>query len=110
MTATPYSDIVPRQVAPGRTRYLTNTGSMMLVVWDFEGPFAEPDPPHAHVHEQVSYVAEGEVLFFLDGQPTRLGPGSVVNIPGSIPHTIQVLTQHARLIDVFTPIREDFLK
>jgi quercetin dioxygenase-like cupin family protein len=82
----------------------------MLVVVDFDdGPAAQPDPPHAHPHEQVSYVAEGEVLFFLDGSPTRLGPGGVVSIPSNVPHAIQTLTSHARLVDVFTPIREDFL-
>lgn len=110
MTATPYSEVQPKQVSPGRTRYLTYTGSMMLTVWDFSEPFAAPDPPHSHPHEQVSYVAEGEVLFFLDGQPTRLGPGSVVSIPGGVPHSIQVLSDHARLIDCFHPIREEFIE
>ncbi len=104
------TDIVPQTTAPGRTRYLVSTEHLMMVAVDFhDGPAKEPDPPHTHPHEQVSYVAEGEVLFFLDGQPSRMGPGDMVSIPANVPHCIQTLTPYARLIDVFTPIREDFL-
>lgn len=106
-----FSDIEPEPIAPGRTRYITYTDHMMMAVIDFnDGPAAQPDPPHSHPHEQVSYVAEGEVIFFMDGQPTHLHPGDLVSIPGGVPHCIQVLTSHARLVDVFNPIREDFLK
>lgn len=98
-------------IAPGRTRYLTQTDGLMMVVIDFnDGPHAQADPPHSHPHEQVSYVAEGEVIFFMDGDPTHLHAGDLVSIPGGLPHCIQVLTPHARLVDVFHPIREDFLK
>jgi hypothetical protein len=30
--------------------------------------------------------------------------------PSDVPHCIQTLSQHVRLIDTFSPIREDFLK
>jgi quercetin dioxygenase-like cupin family protein len=83
----------------------------MAVVIDFEdGPHAEPDPPHSHPHEQVTYVAEGELYFFVDGEPHRLGPGDLIAVPGRVPHTIQLLTKTARLVDTFTPVRDDFLK
>lgn len=104
------SEITPTPTAPGRARYLANTDHLMMVVIDFnDGPANQPDPPHAHPHEQVTYVVEGEVRFFLDGQPAHLRPGDMVTIPASVPHCLQPLTAHARLIDVFTPIREDFL-
>ena len=93
-----------------RDRYLTNTENLMMVVIDFnDGPTSEPDPPHNHPHEQVSYVAAGEVLFFLDGEPTRLGPGDMFTVPPNIMHSVQLLTSHVRLVDTFTPLREDFL-
>jgi quercetin dioxygenase-like cupin family protein len=82
----------------------------MMVVIDFnDGPTNEPDPPHNHPHEQVSYVAAGEVLFFLDGVPTRLGPGDMFTVPPEIMHSVQLLTSHVRLVDTFTPLREDFI-
>lgn len=105
-----YQDVIPQVIAPGRTRYITYTDRLMMAVIDFnDGPAENPDPPHTHPHEQVTYVAEGEVLFFMAGVPTRLGPGAVVSVPPDVPHCVQPLTSHARLVDVFTPIREDFL-
>lgn len=104
------TEAVKKEFAPGRTRYLAHTDHLMMVVIDFDdGPATEPDPPHAHPHEQVSYVVEGEVIFYLDGQASRLGPGDMVSVPANVPHCLQVLTGHARLIDAFSPIREDFI-
>jgi len=51
----------------------------------------------------------GEVLFFLDGVPTRLGPGDIYTVPPDVPHAIQLLTPSVRLVDTFHPLREDFL-
>ncbi len=97
-------------IAPGRTRYLAQTDHLMMAVIDFtDGPSAGPDPPHSHPHEQVSYVVDGEVIFFLDGLPTHLGPGDMFTVPPDVPHTIQLLSDRVRLVDTFHPIREDFL-
>lgn len=98
------------RIAPDRVRYLAQTEHLMMAVLDFEnGPWAQPDPPHVHPHEQVTYVAEGEVRFFMDGEPTDVKAGDLIAIPGGVPHYIQVLSAHARMVDIFTPIREDFL-
>jgi quercetin dioxygenase-like cupin family protein len=48
-------------------------------------------------------------IFLVDGQQTRLGPGDMYLVPSGKPHSIQQLTEHIRLVDCFTPIREDFL-
>lgn len=104
-------ELAPEIVAPGRARYLGHTDHLMMVVMEFsDGPSPQPDPPHSHPHEQVSCVASGEVLFFLDGKPTRLGPGDMYTVPPNIPHSVQLLTKEVKLIDAFTPIRKDFLK
>jgi len=105
------SELTPETVAPGRARYLAYTDHLMMVVMEFEdGPASQPDPPHFHPHEQVSCVVSGEVLFFLDGKPTRLGPGDMYTVPPNIPHSIQLLTKQVKLVDAFNPIRKDFLK
>jgi len=105
------SEVTPEVIAPGRARYLAHTDHLMMVVIDFEdGPSAQPDPPHWHPHEQVTYVAEGELLFFIDGQPHRLSAGDLITVAPNLPHTIQLLSRRVRLVDTFTPIREDFLK
>jgi quercetin dioxygenase-like cupin family protein len=99
---------VLRQGAERRLAYLNN---LMMVVLDLDdGPKSEPDPPHSHPHEQMCYVAEGEILFLMDGEQSHLVAGDLFLVPSGTPHTIQQLTQHVRLVDCFTPIREDFLK
>jgi len=111
MTILKYAETPAEKIAENVERRLGHLNNLMIVVIDFDdGPTSEPDPPHSHPHEQVSYVAEGEVLFILDGEQSRLGPGDVFLVPSGKPHTIQRLTKHVRLVDCFTPLREEFLK
>ena len=98
------------EVAPGRGRRVAHTDNLMAVVWDFaDGPAGEPDPYHSHPHEQVTYVAEGEVQFFIGEESSRLQPGDMVIVPPGEPHTIQTLSPRVRLVDTFTPLRSEFL-
>jgi quercetin dioxygenase-like cupin family protein len=112
MTVLKREDAALETIAEGRQRYLAHTDNLMMVVIDFhDGPAAEPDPPHSHPHEQITYVAAGEVLFFVEGsEPVKLTAGDVITIPPDVPHTVQPLTDYFRLVDTFSPIREDFLK
>jgi quercetin dioxygenase-like cupin family protein len=110
MTTLKYHETPAQEIRPGAERRIGHTDNLMIVVVDFhDGPKDEPDPPHAHPHEQVSYVAEGEILFILEDEQTHLSPGDMFLVPSGKPHTIQQLTEHVRLVDCFTPIREDFL-
>ena len=98
------------EIRPGRKRRILHTDKLMMVVIDFEdGPAVKPDTPHTHPHEQVTFVVEGEVLFFIGKESRQLSPGDMVAIPPDQPHGIQLMTRYARLIDTFTPIRQDFL-
>jgi len=92
-------------------RRIIHLKNLMVVVCDFtNGPANQPDPPHTHPHEQITYVAEGELFFFLGEEKHRLQQGDVFSVPPGIPHCIQTVSSHVRLIDSFSPIREDFLK
>lgn len=105
------AEVTPEVIAEKRTRYLAHTDHLMAAVIDFnDGPTPAPDPPHSHPHEQVTYVVSGEIIFFLGDEPSRLGPGDMIAIPPDVPHTVQLLSPQARLVDAFTPIREEFLK
>lgn len=101
----------PEKLSPNLERRIINLDDLMVVVCDFSGgPAAEPDPPHSHPHEQITYVAEGELYFFLGGEKHHLSKGDVFAVPPEIPHCIQTISGHVRLIDSFTPLRIDFLK
>jgi quercetin dioxygenase-like cupin family protein len=96
----------------GFERRMLHTAHLMTVVLDIDnGPWPAPEPHHSHPHEQITYVAEGEVLFLAEGaEPCRLRAGDLVAVPGGVPHSIQLLSHRARLVDSFTPVRVDFLK
>lgn len=103
-------DVQKESIGRGRERYLTHTDHLMMVVIDFaDGPTAEPDPPHSHRHEQVSYVVAGRIIVFIGEDSRELGPGDMFTVAPDVPHTIQLLTPKVRLVDTFTPLREDFL-
>ena len=105
------SEVAKQTIADGRTRFLAQTDRLMTAVIDFsDGPTSEPDPPHTHPHEQISYVAEGEIYFCVENQKHHLRPGDLFTVPGNVPHSVQLLSGKVRLVDTFTPIREDFLK
>ena len=106
------SEAKPTKVKEGVTRRLVHANDLMLVVIDFDnGPWAEPEPYHFHVHEQATYVAEGEFNFFCEDEPVqRLSTGDMFWVPSNKKHTIQVLSKRLRLIDSFNPIRKDFLE
>jgi quercetin dioxygenase-like cupin family protein len=103
--------ITPDAIAAERTRYLAHSKNLMITVVDFnDGPAATPDPPHSHPHEQVSYVAAGELILLMGDEKVHLKPGDLFTVPSNLPHAVQTLTPHVRIIDAFNPIREDFLK
>jgi len=113
LTAVLRADLEPGESArEGFTRRIIRTGELMTVVLDIEGgPWAEADPHHSHPHEQTCYIAAGEVLFLAEGsEPVKLLAGDCFAVPPHVPHSIQLLSKTARLIDNFHPIREDFLK
>ena len=104
------SEATVTPLSAGRSRYLAHTDHVMAVVVDFnDGPASIPDPPHSHPHEQVSYVAAGEIILVMGEEKTRLSEGDLFTVPANVPHAVQTLSPHVRLIDAFNPIRQDFL-
>ena len=64
-------------------------------------------PMHQHPHEQISYVISGNFEFTVGDKTTILGPGMVALIPGGVVHGGRTITA-CRVIDIFTPVREDY--
>jgi quercetin dioxygenase-like cupin family protein len=64
-------------------------------------------PLHSHPHEQVTYVIAGLFQFTVGTETQVLEPGMAALIPGGVPHGGTTLTD-CRVIDVFSPVREDY--
>lgn len=64
---------------------------------------------HTHPHEQITIVEKGRVQFFIGGQPRIASAGDVLHFPSNVEHGATMLDEEVVLIDIFTPLREDFL-
>lgn len=108
-----YDELPVVHPSPLTARRLVHSDHLMMVSVDFCGGPTPPAPPHSHPHEQVTYIAQGPINFFIgegsDAQVSRLTTGDMVVIPANVPHTVEVLAGTARLIDCFYPLREDFI-
>ena len=112
MAVLKFENVPYEKVREGLQRKIIHTEKLMTVLIDFsDGPWDEPEPPHAHPHEQTSYVAEGEIIFYCEGEEEQhLKAGDMFAVPSGRMHTVKLLTPKVRLVDSFTPLREDFLK
>ena len=65
-------------------------------------------PTHAHENEQISIVLDGALRFRIDGQEIVVRSGEVMQIPGGVPHGVDVL-EDTLVVDVFSPLRQDWI-
>ena len=63
---------------------------------------------HTHPHLQSTYVRSGRFRFTIDGEDVEVGPGDTIAFPSNIPHGTLCL-ESGTLLDIFTPMREDFV-
>jgi quercetin dioxygenase-like cupin family protein len=65
-------------------------------------------PLHSHHNEQLTYILEGALKFWIDGREIVVNAGEVLAIPAHMPHKAEALADTVDL-DVFTPPREDWI-
>ena len=65
-------------------------------------------PLHSHHNEQVTYILEGALHFFIDGREITVHAGEVLCIPPHMPHEAIALEDTVDL-DIFNPPRQDWI-
>ena len=117
----------PRRDAPGPDAYFIPAGSgthhalfpgvdlrvnagrnLMLSVVDFRDGAEVPE--HSHPHEQMGLLVSGRLEFTVGGHTKILNPGDLWRIPGGVPHRVVAVGGPAVALDVFNPVREDYLR
>ncbi len=80
------------------------TGGAVTVI-DTRLTAAANPPMHIHLHEdEAFFLLEGEIEFFLAGDPSRLArPGDFVFGPRGVPHRFEVRTPEAHVLILGTP-------
>ena len=64
---------------------------------------------HSHPHEQITMVERGRVRYTIEGQDRVLEQGDLLHLPSGISHGATMLDEEVVLVDIFSPLREDFL-
>lgn len=83
-----------------------NTQLMMVKVKFEEGAIGYV---HDHFHSQATYVASGKFEITIDGETKLLENGDGFFVQPNLKHGAKCL-EAGMLIDVFSPLREEFLK
>lgn len=102
-TDVPYTDLgggIKRKI-------LSYNEKMMAVEVHFEK--GAVGAMHSHPHTQISYVIDGEFRATICGVERVIVEGDTYITPPDVPHGVACLQQGA-ILDVFTPMREDFVK
>lgn len=95
------------EVGPGIQRKITGyNDDMMMVLVKFEkGGIGDL---HSHVHTQSTYIESGSFEVTIAGKTELLVPGDCFLAPPNAIHGV-VCIAAGLLVDVFSPIREDFM-
>jgi len=64
---------------------------------------------HSHPHEQIVLVERGRVRFTVEGRDYIASPGDIIHFRSGCEHGAAILDEGAVLIDIFSPVRDDFL-
>ena len=87
-------------------KFLGWDNQIMMVKVKFEK--GAEGSPHQHFHTQATYCAEGKFEFTIGDEKKVVNAGDGVYIPPNLMHGA-VCLEAGILIDVFSPVREDFL-
>lgn len=103
----PYSDAEPVVGGEGVTRRVLAYNKDMMVV---ENTFSEGavGALHSHPHTQITYIVSGEFDFTIDGETRTVRAGDTLLKTDSVPHGC-VCRKAGVLLDIFSPMREDFV-
>jgi quercetin dioxygenase-like cupin family protein len=101
------ADARARDLQPGVTHtVLSYTQDLMLCEVTIAQGVTFPE--HSHPHTQAVYVISGTVRFSLGDDLVELATGDSCLVHPNLVHGLTALTD-ARVLDTFTPVREDFV-
>jgi quercetin dioxygenase-like cupin family protein len=96
-----------RLIFPGVTIHACAAEKMMVSFVELE-PHSVVEE-HSHPHEQVGMLLEGRARFFIGDEEKVVSKGDMWRIPGNVKHRVVALDEPVKAIDIFCPIREDYL-
>ena len=104
---TDWDSIPVEQIQEGIQRQMVVGKSVMICRFRFAPNLVTP--AHDHPHEQMTLIQKGRVLFTIGDEQKIVKAGDVLHFPSGTWHGAMMLDEEVILIDIFSPIREDFL-
>ncbi len=102
-----YQTVLPVEAGVGVVRrVLAYTDEMMCVENTFET--GAVGPLHSHPHTQITYIVSGEFEFEIAGEKRIVKAGDTMLKKDSIEHGC-VCKKAGVLLDIFSPMREEFI-
>lgn len=98
-------NITPKELATGITGYYVHGDKSTFGYVELKK--GSSVRLHHHINEQITYMIEGQLDMVIGGVACSLTPGMYHIIPSSTPHSAIAITD-CKLIDVFSPVREDY--
>ena len=102
-----WASIPVEQPSEGIQRQMIVGASLMICRFRFAPHLVTPE--HDHPHEQMTIVESGRVRFFVEGKERIATAGDVLHFPSGCWHGATMMDEEVVLIDIFSPVREDFL-
>ncbi len=65
-------------------------------------------PLHSHPQEQTGYLVKGQIRLTIGAEVHEVTPGDSWCIPGGVPHGAEIIEESVA-VEVFSPVREDYL-
>ena len=82
-------------------------GEKMLLAYVEIAEYAKV-PNHSHPHEQCGTVSAGEIVFCINGEERTLTAGDCYVIPGGVEHWATAGSAPVVLVEIFSPVREEY--
>ncbi|HUU65088.1 MAG TPA: cupin domain-containing protein [Dehalococcoidales bacterium] len=102
-----YTDVPTIELFPGIKAHIISADRITLSFANCE-PNAQL-PSHRHVNEQMLIVLDGAIDLVVEGKQYHVEKGDVVVLPSNTEHGAHFTGKGARVIDVFSPPRQDFV-
>jgi quercetin dioxygenase-like cupin family protein len=102
-----WTEIPAEQMNESVTRQVIHTDTMTVARLVLrEGAVV---PRHSHPNEQISNVESGLLRFVFDHGEVEVRAGESMQIPGNVPHAVHAI-ENSVALDLFSPVREDWLR
>jgi quercetin dioxygenase-like cupin family protein len=98
----------PQRIWPGVVGRTVHGERITLTYVELEPGVAVPE--HSHENEQHGMVLSGSLTFTVGDETRELGPREAWCITAHVPHSVVSGPDGAVLLEVFSPVREDWAK